>query len=224
MVSDAGLLVGGLLASIPRASDGKEWRKREGIEPPETFPPPDRFEVRGATSAPSASVLDVRFLAFQGDNTKCRYSRTGKGGAMRRFLQVTAMVTGLLLTAGSVFAASGFEVGPAGRTGSPTCPATRRRTRPATHGSISRTPWSKDENIPFGEAFLRLGTRRSGRVRAVLVRRQQDPHRQRQFNGTTYSASENVISSLDLKMLDGEVAVRFPPSDVGVAAFNIGSS
>jgi outer membrane protein len=42
------------------------------------------------------------------------------------------------------------------------------------------------------------------------------------FNGTTFSASDNVISSLDMKMLDGELQFDFLRPDVGVAGFNLG--
>ncbi len=42
------------------------------------------------------------------------------------------------------------------------------------------------------------------------------------FNGTTYSASDDVISMLDMKMLDGEVQYDFLRPDFGIAGFNIG--
>ena len=143
---------------------------------------------------------------------------------MRRILQVVTVAAGLLLMAGSAFAAPGFEVGARGAywfpklTGSAQTHATGD-----TRFDFKDTLGVKDENLPFGEAFLRLGstTLRVGYAQLTF----DGDKRLTQtviFNGKTYSATDNVISMLDMKMLDGEVQFDFLRPDVGVAAFNIG--
>ena len=143
---------------------------------------------------------------------------------MRRFLQVVTMAAGVLLMAEGAFAASGFEVGARGAywfpklTGSAQTDATGD-----TRFDFKDTLGVGDENIPFGEVFLRFGntTLRVGYTQLTFDGDKTLTDNVT-FNGTTFSVTDNVISALDMKMLDGEVQYDFLRPDVGVAGFNIG--
>lgn len=143
---------------------------------------------------------------------------------MRRILQVVTVAAGVLLVAGSAFAASGFEVGARGAYWFPKLTGGAQTNATGdTRFDFKDTLGVKDENIPFGEAYLRLG---NTTVRVGYTQLKFDGNKQLTqtviFNGTTYSASDNVISSLDMKMLDGEVEYDFLRPDVGIAGFNFG--
>jgi len=142
---------------------------------------------------------------------------------MRRILQVVAVMTGLLV-AGSAFAASGFEVGARGAYWFPKLSGNAQTNATGdTRFDFKDTLGVGDENIPFGEGFLRLG---NTTIRVGYAQISFDGNKTLTdnvtFNGTTYIGSENVISSLDMKMLDGEVQYDFLHPDVGVAGFNLG--
>jgi outer membrane protein len=143
---------------------------------------------------------------------------------MRRILQVVTVAAGVLLMAESAFAAPGFEVGARGAYWFPKLTGSAQTNALGdTRFDFKDTLGVKDENIPFGEAFLRLG---STTLRVGYTQLMFDGDKQLTqtvvFNGKTYSATDNVISSLDMKMLDGEVQFDFLRPDVGVAGFNLG--
>ena len=143
---------------------------------------------------------------------------------MRRNLQIVMVAAGVLLLAGSAFAAPGFEVGARGAYWFPKLTGSAQTNAIGdTRFDFKDTLGVKDENIPFGEAFLRLG---STTLRVGYTQLAFDGDKQLTqtvvFNGVTYSATDNVTSSLDLKMLDGEVQYDFLRPDVGIAGFNIG--
>ena len=143
---------------------------------------------------------------------------------MRRILQVVTVVAGVLLMAEGAFAASGIEVGARGAYWFPKLSGNAQTNATGdTRFDFKDTLGVGDENIPFGEAFLRLG---NTTIRVGYTQFSFDGERQLTqtvvFNGTTFSASDNVISSLDLKMLDGEVQYDFLRPDVGLAGFNLG--
>ena len=143
---------------------------------------------------------------------------------MRRILQVVTVAAGVLLIAGSAFAAPGFEVGARGAYWFPKLTGSAQTNATGdTRFDFKDTLGVKDENIPFGEAFLRFGntTLRVGYTQLTFDGAKELTQTV-VFNGTTYSATENVISSLDMKMLDGEVQYDFLRPDVGVAGFNLG--
>ncbi|MDO8738246.1 hypothetical protein [Candidatus Deferrimicrobium sp.] len=143
---------------------------------------------------------------------------------MRRILQVVTVAAGVLLMAGSAFAASGFEVGARGAYWFPKLTGSAQTNATGdTRFDFKDTLGVGDENIPFGEAFLRLGNT-TLRVGYTQMKFDGDKELTQTvvFNGTTYSASDNVISMLDLKMIDGEVQFDFLRPDVGVAGFNLG--
>jgi outer membrane protein len=143
---------------------------------------------------------------------------------MRRILKVVTVAAGVLLMAGSAFAASGFEVGARGAYWFPKLSGSAQTNASGdTRFDFKDTLGVNDENIPFGEAFLRFGntTLRVGYTQFTF-----DGNKELTqtvvFNGTTFSATDNVISRLEMKMLDGEVQYDFLRPDVGVAGFNLG--
>ena len=143
---------------------------------------------------------------------------------MRRSLLVVTVAAGCLLLAGSAFAASGFEVGARGAYWFPKLTGNAQtNTTGDTRFDFKDTLGVKDEDIPYGEAFLRVG---NTTVRVGYTRFKFDGDKVLTqdvvFNGTTYSVDTNVISKLDLKMLDGEVQYDFLRPDVGIAGFNLG--
>jgi hypothetical protein len=94
---------------------------------------------------------------------------------------------------------------------------------PNTPIDLNSTLGIGDENFPFGEAFLRAGrvTLRVGYSQVkydALTRLPQTIV----FNGQTYDVSDNVASTLDLKMLCGEVQYDILRPDIAVAGFNLG--
>ncbi len=143
---------------------------------------------------------------------------------MRRILRVVMVAAGILVMAEGVFAASGFEVGARGAywfpklTGSAQTDATGD-----TRFDFKDTLGVGDENLPFGEAFVRFGntTLRVGYAQ-VNFDGEKVLTQTVVFNGTTFSVDNNVISALDMKMLDGEVQFDFLRPSVGVAGFNLG--
>ena len=142
---------------------------------------------------------------------------------MRRILQFVT-VAGVLLMAGGAFAGSGFEVGARGAYWFPKLSGSAQTNATGdTRFDFKDTLGVKDENIPFGEAFLRLG---STTLRVGYTQFKFDGDKELTqavvFNGKTYSATDNVISTLDMKMLDGEVQYDFLRPDVGLAGFNLG--
>jgi outer membrane protein len=143
---------------------------------------------------------------------------------MRRILQVVTVSAGVLLMAGSAFAAPGFEVGARGAYWFPKLTGNAQTNATGdTRFDFKDTLGVNDENVPFGEAFLRLG---STTIRVGYTQLSFDGDKELTqtvvFNGTTYSATDNVISSLDMKMLDGEVQFDFLRPNVGVASVNLG--
>lgn len=143
---------------------------------------------------------------------------------MRRILQVVTVAAGILLMAGSAFAAPGFEVGARGAYWFPKLTGSAQTNATGdTRFDFKDTLGVKDENIPFGEAFLRIGNT-TLRVGYTQIKFNGDKVLTQTvvFNGKTYSADNNVISSLDMKMLDGEVQYDFLRPDVGLAGFNLG--
>jgi len=143
---------------------------------------------------------------------------------MRRILLVVTVTAGFLLMTGSAFAASGFEVGARGAYWFPKLSGNAQTNATGdTRFDFKDTLGVGDENIPFGEAFLRLGntTLRVGYTQ-ISFDGDKELTQTVVFNGTTFSATDNVISSLDMKMLDGEVQYDFLRPDIGVAGFNLG--
>jgi outer membrane protein len=143
---------------------------------------------------------------------------------MRRILRIVTVAAGVLLMAGSAIAAPGFEAGVRGAYWFPELSGDARTSAAGdTRFDFKDTLGVGDENVPFGEAFLRFG---NTTIRVGYARLNFDGNKVLTqtvvFNGQTFSATDNVISSLDLTMLDGEVQYDFLRPDVGVAGLNIG--
>lgn len=143
---------------------------------------------------------------------------------MRRILSVATVAAGILLLAGNAFAASGFEVGARGAYWFPKLTGSAQTAAIGdTRFDFKDTLGVGDENIPFGEAFLRFG---NTTIRVGYAQISLDGSKAISdnvvFNGKTYEAQDNVISALDMKMLDGEVQYDILRPDIGVAGFNIG--
>jgi outer membrane protein len=143
---------------------------------------------------------------------------------MRRILRIVFVAAGFLLLAGSASAASGFEVGARGAYWFPKLTGSAQTNGTGdTRFDFKDTLGVGDENVPFGEAFLRFG---NTTLRVGYSQLNFDGNKTLTdnvtFNGMTFSVTENVISSLDMKMLDGEVQFDFLRPDVGVAGFNLG--
>jgi outer membrane protein len=143
---------------------------------------------------------------------------------MRRILRIVFVAAGFLLLAGSASAASGFEVGARGAYWFPKLTGSAQTNGTGdTRFDFKDTLGVGDENVPFGEAFLRFG---NTTLRVGYSQLNFDGNKTLTdnvtFNGMTFSVTENVISSLDMKMLDGEVQFDFLRPDVGVTGFNLG--
>jgi outer membrane protein len=80
-----------------------------------------------------------------------------------------------------------------------------------------------DENFPSGEAFVRFG-RIHFRVGYTPVKFDGNKQLTRQivFNNQTFNVNDNVVSQLDLKMIDGEVQFDLLRPDIAVVGFNLG--
>ena len=80
-----------------------------------------------------------------------------------------------------------------------------------------------DENFPSGEAFVRFG-RLHFRVGYTPVKFDGNKQLTRQivFNNQTFNVNDNVVSQLDLKMIDGEVQFDLLRPDIAVVGFNLG--
>jgi outer membrane protein len=80
-----------------------------------------------------------------------------------------------------------------------------------------------DENFPSGEAFVRIG-RIHFRVGYTPVEFDGNTRLTRQivFDGQTFDVNENVVSNLDLRMIDGEAQFDVLRPDFVATNFNLG--
>jgi outer membrane protein len=81
----------------------------------------------------------------------------------------------------------------------------------------------EDGDFPSGEAFVRIG-RLHFRVGYTPVDfdGRQDLTRQIVFGDRTFDVDDTIVSSLDMKMIDGEIQVDLIRPDLVVASFNLG--
>lgn len=144
---------------------------------------------------------------------------------MRRF----AVPTALCLLAGitsSAMAMPGFEAGVRGSYWFPDLSAKVQTFEPAPAGTkfdAKDDLGVGDENVFSGEAFLRTGR---FHLRAGFTPLSFDGSRTLTenivFNGQTFAVTDNVISSLDVKMVDAEIQVDLVRPDLVVAGFYLG--
>jgi hypothetical protein len=144
---------------------------------------------------------------------------------MRRFPLLLVLIF-LVAAASSASAMPGFEAGVRGIYWFPDLSAKVQTFTPAPVGTkfdAKDDLGVADENIPSGEGFIRVGR---FHLRAGYTPLSFDGNktltRDIVFNGQTYSVSENVISSLDVKMIDGEIQVDLIRHDLVAADFYLG--
>ena len=142
---------------------------------------------------------------------------------MRRFPVVLAVL--LLMAAVPAQADSGFEGGVRGMYWFPSLSANIKTTSGGVTGEFDakKDLGVGDESFPSGEAFVRYG-RFHLRVGYTPVsfdgsKRITDNVT---FNGQTFLVSDNVITKLDLKMLDGEIQIDILRPDFEAVSFNLG--
>jgi outer membrane protein len=144
---------------------------------------------------------------------------------MRRVIVVTFIAV-LLGAVGSASAASDFSAGVRGAYWFPELSGNAQTTTNGvqdTRFDVKDTLGMKDENIPYGEAFLRYGRTT---LRVGYARLSFDGSKTLTdnvvFNGVPYSVSDNVVSKLEMKTADAEVQIDLLRPDLGVADFNLG--
>ena len=144
---------------------------------------------------------------------------------MRRFAMIPAALA-LLTIAAPASALPGFEAGVRGYYWFPDLSAKIQTFTPPPVGTkfdAKDDLGVKDGNFPSGEAFVRFG-RIHLRVGYTPISYDGNKTLTRQivFNGQSYDIGENVVSSLDVKMLDGDVQIDLLRPDVVAASFNLG--
>lgn len=142
---------------------------------------------------------------------------------MRRITVLLAVLS--LLAAAPSYAASPFEAGVRAMYWFPDLSANVKTTTGAVTGEFNaeRDLGVGDENIPAAEAFMRFG-RTHFRIGYTQVEFDGNKALAQAvtFNGVTFAANDNIVSNLDLKMLDADFQFDLLRPDVAVAAFNLG--
>ena len=144
---------------------------------------------------------------------------------MRRLLVLLPLALLISFSTPSM-ALPGFEAGVRGTYWFPDLSATAQTTTagiPETKFDVKDDLGVGDENFLSGEAFLRFG-RVTFRLGYTPIRFDGDDTLARTivFNGQTFSANVNVISSLDVNMLDAELQVDILRHDLIAASFYLG--
>jgi hypothetical protein len=144
---------------------------------------------------------------------------------MRRFPFLLSVLL-LLSLSSTAQALPGFGAGVRGMYWFPDLSATAQTTFagvPETKIDLKDDLGVEDENFPSGEAFLRFGRLH---FRAGYTKISYDGSmtltQNIVFNGQTYPVGDNVISSLDIKMLDAEVQVDILRPDFAGSGFYLG--
>jgi len=143
---------------------------------------------------------------------------------MRRILPVAVFLAMAALAPAAAFAGPGFDVGVRGSYWFPDLSGDAKTNGAAdTRFDVKDTLGMENENFPVGEAFLRIGnvTLRVGYA-ALKFDGAKTLTDNVTFGGATYSVSDNVVSRLDMKMLDGDVQFDILRPDVGAASVNLG--
>ena len=94
---------------------------------------------------------------------------------------------------------------------------------PDTPFDLQDTLGVKDENFPFGEAFLGV-SRFTFRVGYTQPKYDGDATLTQTFvfNGQTFSVGENIVTRLELSIVDGQIQFDLLRPDIGVAGVNLG--
>jgi outer membrane protein len=144
---------------------------------------------------------------------------------MRRLSVLFAALI-LFLLSSPAMALPGFEAGVRGMYWFPDLSATAQTTTagiPETKFDAKNDLGIGDENFPSGEAFLRFG-RLHFRVGYTKISYDGNNTLTRdiEFNGQIFPVNDNVISNLDLKMLDADLQVDILRPDLIGARFYLG--
>ncbi len=144
---------------------------------------------------------------------------------MRRFVIPLAVLILLSFTSPAQ-ALPGFGAGVRGEYWFPDLSATAQSVIggvPETKFDLKDDLGMDDENFASGEAFLRFGR---VHLRVGYTEISYDGNktlaRDIEFNGQTYPVNDNVISSLDVKMLDAEAQIDILRPDLVAASFYVG--
>ena len=144
---------------------------------------------------------------------------------MRRFLILLPVLL-LLSLPSPAQALPGFEAGVRGMYWFPDLSATAQTTTagvPETKFDLKDDLGVGDEEFASGEAFVRFGrvTLRVGYT-PISLDGSKTLSQEIEFNGEIFPVNDNVISSLDVKMLDAEVQVDILRPDFVAASFYLG--
>ncbi len=144
---------------------------------------------------------------------------------MRRFAMFQAALA-LLAIAAPAFALPGIEAGVRGYYWFPDLSAKIQTFTPPVTGTkfdAKDDLGVGDENFPSGEAFVRLG-RIHLRVGYTPVSYDGNKTLTRTitFGDQTYNVGDDVVTALDVKMLDGDVQIDLLRPDIIAASFNLG--
>lgn len=144
---------------------------------------------------------------------------------MRRFV-ILLSVLFLSSFSSPAQALPGFGAGVRGAYWFPDLSATAQSTiagMPETKFDLKDDLGMDDENFPMGEAFLRFGRLH---LRVGYTEIDYDGNktltRDIEFHGRIFSIDDNVISSLDVKMLDAEVQIDILRPDFVATRFYLG--
>ena len=144
---------------------------------------------------------------------------------MRR-LSLPVVAAFLVISSAPALALPGFEAGVRGTYWFPDLSATAQTTTagvPETKFDVKGDLGVGDENFFSGEAFVRFG-RVTFRLGYTPIRFDGNKTLTRtiEFGGETFSVSDNVISRLDVDMLDAELQVDMLRHDLIAASFYLG--
>src|SRR3990172_2434969 len=147
------------------------------------------------------------------------------GGTMRRLLPLLPALL-LISFSSPAMALPGFEAGVRGMYWFPDLAATAQTTTAGiteTKFDVKNDLRVGDENFPSGEAFLRFG-RVTFRLGYTPIRFDGNKNLTDNvtFNGQTFTATTNVISRLDIDMLDADLQVDIFRHDLIAAGFYLG--
>jgi outer membrane protein len=143
---------------------------------------------------------------------------------MKRILLLTAVLP--LMAAVPAHAFPGFEVGARGVYWFPDLSGDVQTFAGGIEGTkfdVKDDLGVGDEDFPSGEAFVRIG-RLHFRVGYTPVEYDGNKQLTRQivFDGETFDVNENVVSNLDLDMIDGEAQFDLIQPDFVATNFNLG--
>jgi len=143
---------------------------------------------------------------------------------MRRIVMLAAVL--FLMAAVPAHALPDFEAGARGMYWFPDLSGnvqTFNAGTPGTEFDVKNDLNVENKNFPAGEAFLRYG-RFHLRVGYAPVTFDGSKQLTRQivFNGQTFNVNDNVVSHLDLKMIDGEMQFDLIRPDLAVANAYLG--